>query len=103
MRNIQWQWRINVTMLTLNVIGAILYVWLASRGWRIPEEKGIIPITGEPYVWAIGVFPIWAIFLLLNVIWAVLIIKSRQWENGRLWLLNLPIWLIATVIDFVHH
>lgn len=95
--------QISIIMLTLNVIGAVAYLWLASRGWRIPEEKGTIPVTGEPFVWAIGVFPIWAIFLLLNAIWGLLILRSRQWRSGSLWLLTLPIWLIAVVIDFAHH
>jgi hypothetical protein len=95
--------RTSFILLALNPVGAVLYVWFASRGWRIQEEKGMIPVTGEPYVWAVGIFPVWAFLLLLNAIWALLIIKSREWGNGRLWLLNLPIWLIAAVIDFVHH
>lgn len=103
MTKIQWLRRINVIMFTLNVLGAVLYVWWASRGWRNPQEKGMVPITGEPFVWAVGVFPIWAIFLLLNAIWGLLIIRSRQWRSGSLWLLNVPIWLIAVAIDFMHH
>ena len=100
---IRFTQRTNLILLTLNVIGAVLYLRLASHGWRIPQEKGMIPVTGEPLVWAIGVFPIWAAFLLLNAIWGVLILRWRQWGSGRLWLLLVPIWLIVVVIDFAHH
>ena len=95
--------RTNLILLTLNVLGAVVYVCLASRGWRIPEEKGMVPVTGEPLVWAIGVFPIWAVSLLLNAIWGLLILRWRQWRSGRLWLLLVPLWLIAVVIDFAYH
>jgi hypothetical protein len=92
-------------LLALNVMGAALYLWWASHAWVNPIEraKGLHSITGEPYVWAIGVFPIWAVFLLLNAIWGVLILRWRQWGRGRLWLLVVPIWHIAVVIDFAHH
>lgn len=97
--------RTSLIMLILNGMGAVLYLWWASHAWAIPQERamGIHSITGEPLVWAIGVFPIWAVFLLLNAIWGVLILRWRQWSSGRLWLLLVPIWLIAVVIDFAHH
>ena len=97
--------RTSFILLTLNVVGAVLYLWWASHAWVIPQERamGIHSITGEPLVWASGVFPIWTVFLLLNAIWGLLILHWREWKSGRLWLLLVPIWLIAVVIDFAHH
>lgn len=97
--------RTSVILLALNAMGAVLYLWWASHAWVIPQERalGIHSITGEPLVWASGVFPIWAAFLLLNAIWGVLILRWRQWGSGRLWLLLVPIWFIAIAIDYAHH
>jgi hypothetical protein len=97
--------RTSLVLLVLNVMGVVLYLWWASHAWANPQERamGIDSITGEPYVWAVGVFPIWAVFLLLNAIWGVLILRWRQWRSARLWLLVVPIWFIAVAIDFAHH
>jgi hypothetical protein len=59
--------RWGVVLLVLNFIGAIVYVVRASNGWVIPQERelGLHSVTGEPYVWAISIFPVCAIFLVL--------------------------------------
>ena len=95
--------RVNLGLLILNVIGAVVYVVAASPSWAIPQEHGVVPITGEPFVWFAGIFPIVAGLLLLNLAWRALILGYRQWSNGRYWLLIAPIWLIAVLIDFAHH
>jgi hypothetical protein len=97
--------RTSLILLALNGMGAVLYLWWASHAWVNPTERamGIHSIAGEPYVWALGVFPIWAVFLLLNAIWGALILCWREWRSSRLWLWVVPIWLIAFAIDFVHH
>jgi hypothetical protein len=95
--------RVNLGLLILNVIGAVVYVVAASPSWAIPQEHGVVPITGEPFVWFAGIFPIVAGLLLLNLAWGALILGYRQWSNGRYWLLIAPIWLIAVLIDFAHH
>lgn len=89
-----------------NVIGAILYVIAASRGgWANPEERaaGIYTTTGEPFVWALNILPIVAIFLVINLVWGARILTRPQWQGGRLWLLTAAVWLGAVVIDFAHH
>jgi hypothetical protein len=100
-----WLSRTNTALLILNLVGAFLYLWWASHAWAIPQERamGIHSITGEPFVWASGVVPIWAVFLLLNATWGTLILRRRQWRSGRPWLLVVPVWLIAVVIDYAHH
>jgi hypothetical protein len=47
--------RVNVTLLVLNLIGALIYLARASHGWRIPQEQeqGLDSITAEPYIWFI--------------------------------------------------
>jgi hypothetical protein len=96
---------VNVTLLVLNLIGAVFYLHRASYGWRIPQEKdlGLDSITAEPYIWFAAVLPVVSIFLVLNLAWGVLVLRKRQWRSGHLWLLAAIIWLGAVVIDFAHH
>ncbi len=95
----------SIALLVANVIGAILYVFAASRGaWAIPAERaaGIYTTTGEPFVWFLSILPIVAIFLVINVAWVV-ILARRRWNGGRFCLLAAIVWLAAIVIDFAHH
>ena len=97
--------RWSVVLLVLNFIGAVAYVVAASNGWVIPEERelGLHSVTGEPYVWALSVFPVCAVFLVLNLTWGAFILARKRWQSGIFWLLTIPIWLAAVVIDFAHH
>lgn len=90
-------------MLGLNALGAVAYVAMSSYSWAIPEEHGIVPITGEPFVWFTGIFPLCAGFFLLNVTWGVFIVIDRHWRSSRYWLAIIPIWIAAIWIDFAHH
>lgn len=90
-------------LLAFNMIGAIVYVRLASLSWAIPQERGLHSQTAEPFIWAFGVIPIFAIFFVVNAVWGGLILVRRQWRSGYLWLLTALIWLLAAVIDFAHH
>ena len=95
----------SIALLFANVVGAIGYVMAASRGgWAIPAERaaGIYTTTGEPFIWLSNILPIVAIFLVINVAWAI-ILARRQWNGGRFWLLAAAVWLAAVVIDFAHH
>ena len=53
----------------VNVLGAITYVIAASPSWAIPHERGLNSTTGEPFVWALFVVPIFAVFALVNLSW----------------------------------
>jgi len=97
--------RWSIFLLVCNFVGAVIYVAAASHGWGIPQERvaGIHSVTGEPYVWALYVFPIYAVFLVLNLTWGAFILARKQWRNGMSWLLTSPMWLVAVAIDFAHH
>jgi hypothetical protein len=90
-------------LLAFNLLGAIVYVCLASRSWAIPQERGLHSGTGEPFVWGLSVVPIFTIFFVVDVVWGGLILVRRRWPSGYLWLLAALIWLVAAVIDFAHH
>lgn len=95
--------KVNIALLIANVAGAIVYIVVASHSWAIPQEHGLNATTGEPFVWALYVLPIWALFSSLDLIWGAIIAVRRQWRNGRLWLIATCIWLVAAVFDFAHH
>lgn len=62
-----------VSLLTINAVGAAGYVTAASHAWADPR----VPVTGEPFIWAFTVFPIWAVFLLVNVAWGISILRRQ--------------------------
>jgi hypothetical protein len=94
-----------LVLLGLNAIGAGTYVLLASRAWVIRHEcqAGLNSITGEPFVWFISIAPVIAVFFLLNLTWGTIILKRRQWKTGRMWSAAAAIWIVASIIDFLHH
>jgi hypothetical protein len=93
---------LDVTFILANAVGMILYLVLASRGWRIPEEHGMVPISGEPFVWVLAV-PVLGIFLLANIIWAGLLVRYREAKRWLWWLTTGGAWLLTIVVDFAHH
>ena len=95
--------KINVALFIANVVGAVAYVYVSSHGWAIRQEHGLQATTGEPFVWALYVLPIWALFCSLDLIWGAVIAIRRKWHSGRLWLSATCVWLIAVAIDFTHH
>jgi membrane protein YdbS with pleckstrin-like domain len=95
----------NLAFLVTNIVGAVVYVMASSRGWAIPQEReaGFYSVTGEPFIWAIAVVPIWALFSLLNLIWAAIIVRRKQWRDTWLWVVTACIWLVGAAVDFAHH
>jgi hypothetical protein len=108
MRNRTRGWNfstLSVAILLANVLGIALYLLGARHAWVIPEEKanGIHAITGEPFVWAVYVFPVWIVFLVLNLAWGLMIVARRRWLDGRMWLVAFWVWVVAVIVDFAHH
>ena len=38
---------LDIAFIAANAVGIGLYLRLASRGWRIPQEQGMAPVTGS--------------------------------------------------------
>jgi hypothetical protein len=96
--------RLDSAMLVANISGVLLYLYRASFAWMIPSERemGVQP-SGEPFVWAAGVIPVWAAFLIANVIWAVIAVVRKQRVSALPMLVNACLWIVAVVIDFSRH
>jgi len=97
--------KVSVAIFVANVSGIAVYLLGARHAWVIPEEKanGIHSITGEPFVWAAFVLPVWIVFLVINLAWGSMIVARRRWLDGRIWLMAFFIWIVAVVVDFAHH
>jgi hypothetical protein len=97
--------RVSVAILLANVLGVAIYLLGARYAWVIPEEaaNGIHTITGEPFVWALFVLPVWTIFLVMNLTWGSIIVAQRRWIDARVWLIASFIWIVAVIVDFAHH
>jgi len=88
--------------MTTNVVGIVFYLWLASRGWRLPQEHRAVPVSGEPFVWALAL-PILGVFLLIDIVWGGLLLRRRERKRWLWWFIIGGLWLIALCVDFVHH
>jgi hypothetical protein len=53
--------------------------------------------------WAVYVFPVWIVFLVLNLAWGLMIVARRRWLDGRMWLVAFWVWVVAVIVDFAHH
>jgi hypothetical protein len=93
---------LDITFMAANAVGIVLYFVLASRGWRMPQEHGMVPVTGEPFVWVLAV-PVFGVFLLANIVWGGLLLRDRQPKRRLWWLVTASVWLLAISIDFSRH
>ena len=93
----------NVTFLVANMLAACVFVFRASVAWAIPEEHCEIPVAGEPFAWFAAILPVILVLTPVNLTWAALIFRSRDWRSARFWLPAACAWLIAIVTDHVHH
>lgn len=92
---------LDITFMVANGVGIVLYLLLASQGWRPPEDRDL-PITGEPMVWSIAL-PVLGVFFLVNIVWGVLIFRSSESKRWQRWLITAAVWLLAIALDFSHH
>lgn len=98
--------KVSLAFVIANVLGVAVYLYLCSRyTWAIPEERahGVYAVSGEPFVWAGIVVPIWGAFLVINLIWAITIVVQKRWRNALLWSAVACTWLVAAVVDNAHH
>jgi hypothetical protein len=92
-------------LVTINAVGAFLYLLSASNAWVVRSEceAGIHAISGEPFVWATSILPVVAVFLLINLVWGIILLRRRQPNTGRMWIAITAFWTVAALIDFSHH
>ena len=93
---------LDITFMAANAVGIVLYLVLASRGWRTPQEHGLVPVTGEPFVWAMAV-PVLGVFLLADIVWGGLLLRDRESKRRLWWLVTAAVWLLAIGLDFSRH
>jgi hypothetical protein len=93
---------LDVTFMVANAVGIAIYLMLASRGWKIPQEHGAIPVTGEPFVWVLAL-PVLGVFLLADIVWGGLLLRDRVSKRRLWWLVTAAVWLLAIGIDFSRH
>jgi hypothetical protein len=93
---------LDITFTAANAVGIVLYLVLASRGWRIPQEHGMVPVTGEPFVWVLAL-PVLGVFLLADIVWGGLLLRGRESKRRLWWLVTAAVWLLAIGIDFSRH
>ena len=93
---------LDIAFMVANAVGIVLYLRLASRGWRIPQEHGMVPVTGEPFVWALAL-PVLGAFVLADIVWGGLILRARQSKRRLWWLVTAAVWLLVIGIDFYRH
>jgi len=77
---------LDIMFMVANGIGIVLYLVLASRGWRLPEQNEI-PVTGEPLVWALAL-PVLGVFFFADIVWGVLILRIGESKRWRRWLVT---------------
>jgi hypothetical protein len=93
---------LDITFMAANAAGIVLYLRLASRGWRIPQEHGMVPVAGEPFVWALAL-PVLGAFFLADIVWGGLLLRGRESKRMLWWLVTAAVWLLAIGIDFSRH
>jgi hypothetical protein len=93
---------LDIMFTAANAVGIVVYLVLASRGWRIPQEHGMVPVTGEPFVWVLAV-PVFGVFLLVDIVWGGLLLRDRESKRRLWWLVTAAVWVLAIGIDFSRH
>lgn len=88
--------------LLLVICGSVIYLKLASTGWRSASEGGQVPVTGEPFVWAASL-PFLFLVVLVNVAWGIWIILRRPANGKTAFAASLLVMVGSVALDFAHH
>jgi hypothetical protein len=94
--------------LALNVLAILGFLYLASKSWLEPELQGQdVAIGGVAVVWASTALPVLLTALLANTVWFGIAVHrgltSRDWTSLWLVVLSGATWILAAVIDQLHH
>ena len=93
---------LDIAFMATNAVGIVLYLRLASRGWRIPQEHVMVPVSGEPFVWVLAL-PVLGTFFLTDIVWGGMLLRDRKSKRWLWWLVTTTVWLLAIGIDFSRH
>ena len=94
--------------LTANVTSVPVFLALASRSWIEPELKDVPGASGGAFIfWGLTALPLFAAFMLANLIWAGLGVaeglRRRRWIGATLAFMAIVVWVAAFVFDGLHH
>lgn len=94
--------------LAANIVGACIFLLLASRSWVGPELANTPGASGgDAFVWFFTAVPILLLFVLFNIavfVWAgIARHRQHQWPLSWLSWLSVAIWLSAVFVDNAHH
>jgi hypothetical protein len=62
----------------------------------------MVPVTGEPFVWALAL-PILGACFLADIAWGGLLLRDGRSKRWLWWLVTAAVWLLAIGIDFSRH
>lgn len=86
-----------------NLLGILLYLYLASKLWAPVGERGLEGGPGDPIIWTTTALPVLVLFSLLNIAWFLLIVlrfkKKKSWQPLIIWLVVILAWFGANRHD----
>jgi hypothetical protein len=93
-----WFW------ITANLLGATVFIWLASQTWIEPELRGEgVARGGDALVWTVTALPILAAFFILDLVWLILTLvkfaKTQAWGSVSPLVATGLLWLCAVLVD----
>lgn len=96
----------NKPWIVINLVGMIVYLYFSSWGWPVSGEQGFIGGAGDPIVWALSVFPVLVICLLVNIGWLIRlsleIYRHGGWASVPIFLIVATLWAASIEIDHLH-
>jgi hypothetical protein len=87
-----------------NLVGAAVFLSLASRTWIEPELRGEdVARGGDAVVWAVTALPVLAAFFVLDLVWLALtfakLAKTQAWGSVSPLVAIGLLWLCAVLVD----
>ena len=94
--------------LVANAVGAVLFLYLASKTWIEPELRNIPGASvGNTISWSLTALLVALLFLLINFTWLVRIILRAVRDKAYLSLVVVSfvgvVWIATAYFDNLHH
>jgi hypothetical protein len=106
--NIKGLHPVQLIWIAANAVGMGIFLAMASSTWIEPELKDVPGASGgAPVVWALTALPVFAAFMLANLIWTGFglaeLVRLKRWMTCALALGTVVLWIGAFVFDAAHH